>query len=134
MYEADIRWQKLVQAGCIFAIIIACMGLFGLSGINAANRVKEIGIRKVLGANISDIVITLSIHFTGMIAVAILIATPIAWWMMNSWLEDFHYRITISPWMFAGVSLVALMIAMITVGYQAVKAAVVNPVESLKAD
>jgi putative ABC transport system permease protein len=134
MYEADTRWQQLVQAGCIFAIIIACMGLFGLSGINASNRVKEIGIRKVLGADVKDIVVSLSLHFTGMIGLAILIAAPVAWWMMSSWLEDFQYRIILSPWMFVGVSAVALMIAMFTVSYQAIKAAVVNPVESLKAD
>lgn len=134
MYEADIRWQRLVQAGCIFAILIACMGLFGLSAINAANRVKEIGIRKVLGANIPDIVVTLSTNFVMMIAIAILIALPVAWWMMSAWLEDFEYRISLTPWMFVGVSAVALTIAMCTVGYQAVKAAVVNPVDSLKAD
>jgi len=132
MYEADIRWQRLVQSGCIFAIVIACMGLFGLSAINASNRVKEIGIRKVLGASIRDIVVTLSGNFIGMISIAIIIATPISWWMMNSWLQDFEYRITISPWMFAGVSVVALLIAMCTVSYQAIKAALINPVKSLK--
>jgi putative ABC transport system permease protein len=132
MYEADIRWQRLVQSGCIFAIVIACMGLFGLSAINASNRVKEIGIRKVLGASIADIVVSLSRNFIGMISIAILIATPISWWMMNSWLQDFEYRISISPWMFAGVSVVALLIAMCTVSYQAIKAAIVNPVKSLK--
>jgi putative ABC transport system permease protein len=134
MYEADTRWQQLVQAGCMFAIIIACMGLFGLSGINAANRVKEIGIRKVLGANVKDIVLSLSLHFSGMIGIAILIAAPIAWWMMSAWLEDFQYRILLTPWMFAGVGIVALFIAMFTVSYQAIKAAVVNPVDSLKAE
>jgi putative ABC transport system permease protein len=134
MYEADARWQQLVQVGCIFAIFIACMGLFGLSGINASNRVREIGIRKVLGANVKDIVVSLSFHFTGMIGLAILIAAPVAWWMMSSWLQDFQYRIMLSPWMFAGVGVIALMIAMFTVSYQAIKAAVVNPIESLKAD
>ncbi|MET0299902.1 MAG: FtsX-like permease family protein [Flavitalea sp.] len=134
MYEADKRWQRLVQAGCIFAILIACMGLFGLSAINAANRVKEIGIRKVLGASVPDVVISLSRNFVGMILIAFLIAAPVAWWLMSSWLQDFEYRIDISLWMLVVVGLVAFLIAMCTLGYQAVRAAIANPVESLKAE
>jgi putative ABC transport system permease protein len=134
MYAADIRWQGLVQAGCVFAILIACMGLFGLSAIDASNRVKEIGIRKVLGATVRDIVVKLSFNFIGMIAIAVLIASPIAWWMMDAWLQDFEYRIAITPWMFAGVTAVAFIIAMCTVSYQALRAAIVNPINSLKAE
>src|SRR3984885_10564028 len=105
MYESNNRWQKTIQASCFFAILIACMGLFGLSAINAINRTKEIGIRKVLGASIKDIVATLSSSFLIMIFIAIVIATPIAWWIMNKWLEDFAYRINISWWMFAVIGI-----------------------------
>lgn len=129
MYEADMRWQKLVQASCLLAVIIACMGLFGLSAINASNRTKEVGIRKILGADIKDIVTSLSRNFIGMIAISILIAVPIAWWIMNSWLQDFEYRIVITPWMFVVVALAAIGIALLTVSYQAIKAAITNPVE-----
>ncbi len=134
MYEPEKRWQKVVQASCFFAVFIACMGLFGLSAINAMNRTKEIGIRKVLGASVQDIVTILSKNFLLMIAVAICIAAPVAWWLMNKWLEDFAYRINISWWMFAVIGLAALVIALSTVIFQAVKAANANPVDSLRAE
>ncbi|MES1222756.1 MAG: FtsX-like permease family protein, partial [Bacteroidota bacterium] len=133
MYEADKRWQKTMAASCFFAIFIACMGLFGLSAINAVNRTKEIGIRKVLGASVKDIVASLSTSFVFMIAIAILLATPIAWWIMNKWLEDFAYRIQISWWMFAVTGLIALFIALAAVSYHAIKAAMANPVKALRA-
>ena len=134
MYEAESRWQKTIQASCFFAILIACMGLFGLSAINAVNRTKEIGIRKILGADIKDIVGTLSAHFFLLVIISILIATPIAWWIMNSWLKDFAYRIQLSWWMFAIVGITALLIALITISIQAIKAAVANPVDSLRTE
>ena len=134
MYEADKRWQKTISASCFFAIFIACMGLFGLSAINAVNRTKEIGIRKVLGASVKDIVTSLSTSFVFMIAIAILIATPLAWWIMNKWLEDFAYRIHISWWMFAVTGLIALLIALGAVSYHAIKAAMANPVKSLRTE
>lgn len=134
MYEPDMRWQKIIQASCFFAVFIACMGLFGLSAINAMNRTKEIGIRKVLGASVQDIVTILSKNFLLMIAVAICIAAPVAWWLMNKWLEDFAYRINISWWKFAVIGLAALVIALSTVIFQAVKAANANPVDSLRAE
>jgi len=134
MYEADIRGQKTIQASCFFAILIACMGLFGLSAINAANRTKEIGIRKVLGADIKDIVTSLSANFLVLVAISVLIAVPISWWMMNSWLEDFAYRINISWWMPAVVGTMALLIALATVSLHAVKAAIANPVKSLRTE
>jgi len=134
MYEPEMRWQKIIQASCFFAVFIACMGLFGLSAINAMNRTKEIGIRKVLGASVQDIVTILSKNFLLMIAVAICIAAPVAWWLMNKWLEDFAYRINISWWMFAVIGLAALVIALSTVIFQAVKAANANPVDSLRAE
>jgi len=134
MYESDMRWQKTIQASCFFALLIACMGLFGLSAINASNRTKEIGIRKVLGASIKDIVSSLSLRFLLMVILAIVIASPAAWWIMNKWLEDFAYRIDISWWMFAIVGFIALIIALCTVSFQAIKAALANPVESLRTE
>lgn len=134
MYETDMRWQKAIQASCFFAIFIACMGLFGLSAINASNRTKEIGIRKVLGASVKDIVGNLSYSFLVMVLLSIVIATPLAWWMMNSWLQDFAYRIQISWWMFGLVALMAVVIALATVSFQAVKAALANPTKSLRAE
>lgn len=134
MYEADMRWQKIIQASCFFALFIACMGLFGLSAINAINRTKEIGIRKVLGANITDIVATLSSGFIAMVFLSIVIAMPLSWWIMNKWLEDFAYRIHISWWMFAAVGIMALLIALLTVSFQAIKAALANPVKNLRTE
>lgn len=132
LYDADMRWQKIIQASCFFAILIACMGLFGLSALNAANRTKEIGIRKVLGATVKDIVATLSAGFIVTFLIAIIIAVPIAYWIMNNWLQDFAYRITISWEIFFVAGLTALSIALLTVSFQAIKAAVANPVKSLR--
>jgi putative ABC transport system permease protein len=132
MYEADLIWQKTIEASCFFAIFIACMGLFGLSAINAINRTREIGIRKVLGAGVGNVVGTLSKSFLAMILIAILIAVPVSWLIMNDWLADFAYRITISWWMFALVGCSAIAIAGITVSFQAVKAALANPVDALR--
>jgi putative ABC transport system permease protein len=134
MYKPEVRWQKTIQASCFFAVFIACMGLFGLSAINAANRTKEIGIRKMLGATVSQVVTTLSKNFMVMVAIAILIAMPIAWWLMNNWLEDFAYRIDFSGWILFFAGLAAVLIALIAVGFQAIKAAMANPVNSLRTD
>ena len=134
MYEGEVRWQNIIQASCFFAIIIACMGLFGLSAINTTNRIKEIGIRKVLGASVREVVSSLSFRFIIMVLIAFVIAIPASWWMMNKWLEDFEYRITITWWMYVLVGVAAMLIALLTVGYQSVKAAVANPVDSLRTE
>lgn len=134
MYKPEMRWQSVIRSACLFAIFISCLGLFGLSAINAANRTKEIGIRKVLGASIRDIAVLLSRSFVGMVVIALLIATPAAWWLMNGWLEDFAYRIHISWWMFGLVGLCALVIALGTVSIQAIRAAVANPADSLRTE
>ncbi|MEO6718932.1 MAG: FtsX-like permease family protein, partial [Ferruginibacter sp.] len=134
MYEADKRWQDIIQAACFFAIFIACLGLFGLSSINAVNRTKEIGIRKVLGANIKDVVTTLSSGFMLMFIIAIVIAAPLGYWIMNNWLKDFAYRINLRWWMFISIGFIALVIAFAAVGYQAIKAAIANPVKSLRTE
>ncbi|MFI5156350.1 MAG: ABC transporter permease [Chitinophagales bacterium] len=134
MYEADLRWQQTIQASCFFAILIACMGLFGLSAINVANRTKEIGIRKVLGAGLKDIVLSLSKNFILLVSISILLAAPVAWWILNKWLEDFAYRTNISWWMILLVGCSSLAIAMLTVGFHAVKASLANPVKSLRTE
>jgi putative ABC transport system permease protein len=134
MYEADKRWQSIIQAACFFAIFIACLGLFGLSSINAVNRIKEIGIRKVLGANIKDIVAALSSGFVITFLIAVATAVPLAYWIMNSWLQNFAYRIHLSWWIFLLVGLIALIIAFAAVSIQAIKAAIANPVKSLRTE
>ena len=134
MYESDKRWENTIQASCFFAILIACMGLFGLSAINAINRTKEIGIRKVLGASVKDIAATLSSGFITMVTLAIIIATPVSYWVMSRWLEDFAYRINLSWWMFAAAGCISFIIALATTSFQTFKAAVVNPVDSLRSE
>ncbi len=110
------------------------MGLFGLSAINAINRTKEIGIRKVLGANVKEIATTLSSSFLLMVSIQLVIATPLAWWIMSKWLEDFAYRIDINWWMFAAAGGIAFIIALATASFQTIKAAMVNPVDSLRTE
>ncbi len=134
MYAADMRWRKAVEIGSGFAILIACLGLFGLSAITAANRTKEIGIRKVLGAGLGDLAATLSLGFLGMIVLAFAIAAPVAGWLMNRWLQGYAARIDIGWWMYALVGLAALMVAAATIGMQVWKAVRRNPVEALRTE
>jgi len=116
----------------LLTIFIACLGLFGLAAFTAEQRKKEIGIRKVLGANLYKIISLLSTHFLGLILIAFLISTPIALWLFSRWLQDFNDRVNIPWWSFAVAGIFALVIALLTVGYQALKAARANPIESLK--
>lgn len=116
------------------SIFLACLGLFGLASLAAVNRTKEIGIRKVLGASIANVTILLSKDFLKLIIVAITIASPIAWYFMNNWLQDFAYRITIEWWMFALTGLLTIGIAFMTLCYQSIKAALINPVQSLRSE
>ena len=132
MYRAEQRVGKVALSFSLLAIVIACLGLFGLTTYMVEQRVKEIGIRKVLGASVSGIVAMLSKDFVKLVLIALLIASPIAWWGMNKWLEDFAYRIDIQWWMFAVAGLAAVAIALLTVSWQAIRAAVANPVESLR--
>ena len=133
-YEADIRFRGLFTFFSGFAILIACLGLLGLATYSAQQRTKEIGVRKVLGASVGSIVQLLSKDFMQLVCVAIVIATPVAWWAMSKWLEGFAYRINISWWVFAIAGLLALLIAIITVSFQAIKAAIANPVRSLRTE
>lgn len=113
-------------------LLIACMGLLGLSMLFAQQRTKEVGIRKVLGASVAGVVLLLSKDYIKLVVIAAFVASPIAWWVMNKWLEDFAYRINIHWWMFALVGLTAVALTMLTVGWQAARAAVANPVKSLR--
>src|SRR6185312_12077376 len=132
MYVPERRWQQTVEVSCLFAILIACLGLFGLSAINAANRTKEIGIRKVLGAELNDLLASLTSGFVRMVGLAVLISAPLGWWLMNKWLDDFAYRIEIRWWMLAVVGAVAFLIGLATVSFTVWRAARANPVESLR--
>jgi putative ABC transport system permease protein len=134
MYNSEEKLSELLWVFTIMAIIVGCMGLFGLAAFNAEQRTKEIGIRKVLGANVLDIVGLLSRSFLVLIVIASLIAFPIAWWAMNNWLKDFPYRITISWWMFGMAIMAALAIALLTVSFQSIKAALISPVKSLRTE
>ena len=134
MYNSEEKLSELLWIFTIMAIIVGCMGLFGLAAFSAEQRTKEIGIRKVLGANVFNIVGLLSKSFLALIVIASLIAFPIAWWAMNNWLKDFPYRIMISWWMFAVAIIAALAIALLTVSFQSIKAALTNPVKSLRTE
>ena len=133
-YITEITLSQIINTFTIIAILISCLGLFGLAAFSAEQRNKEIGIRKVLGASTAGIVQLLSKDFVLLVAVAIVIGTPIAWWGMSVWLQAFAYKITISWWMFALAGLLAMFIALFTVSTQAIKAALANPVKSIKAE
>jgi putative ABC transport system permease protein len=133
-YQSDERLLKVISIFATLAIIIACIGLFGLSIYTAKQRTKVIGIRKVLGASVTGVVQLLSKDFIKLVGIAILIASPIAWWAGNKWLQDFAYRININAWIFISAGIIALMIAMFTVSFQAIKAAIANPVKSLRTE
>jgi putative ABC transport system permease protein len=134
MYNSEEKLSELLWIFTIMAIIVGCMGLFGLAAFSAEQRTKEIGIRKVLGANVLDIVGLLSKRFLILVIIASLIALPIAWWAMNNWLKDFPYRIIISWWMFSVAIIAALVIALVTVSFQSIRAAIANPVKSLRTE
>ncbi|MGN8067548.1 ABC transporter permease [Mucilaginibacter sp. SG564] len=133
-YENEATLSQIINSFTLVAIVISCLGLFGLAAFSAEQRSKEIGIRKVLGASVSGIVALLSKDFLKLVVVALVIATPIAWWGMSKWLQAFVYRINISWWMFALAGSLAVLIALFTVSFQAVKAALMNPVKSLKSE
>jgi len=133
-YEQEQRLGKIVRYASLLSIFIACMGLFGLATLVVVRRTKEIGIRKVLGADVRTIVTLLSKDFVVLVIIASLIAFPIAWWALHKWLQDFAYRINI-PWLaFLGAALLALVVALLTVSIQAIKAALTNPVKSLRTE
>jgi putative ABC transport system permease protein len=132
LYRSETRMQTIFSYFAILAIIISCLGLFGLASYIAERRKKEIGIRKVLGANVFNLSYLLSLQFTKWVFISNLIAWPVAYFLMNRWLQDFAYRVDISFWLFPLAGLLVLVVALLTVLYQAIKAALVNPVKSLK--
>jgi putative ABC transport system permease protein len=133
-YKADSRFGQVFGLFAFLAILIACFGLLGLSAYNVLQRTKEIGIRKVLGASIRQLIILLSKEFLYLVLVSQAIAIPLTWWVMHNWLKDFAYRISIQWWVFALAGSLAILIALLTVGFQALKAAVDNPVKSLRSE
>jgi putative ABC transport system permease protein len=134
LYNSESRFQKVFITLVVLGIIIACLGLLGLSIFAAQQRVKEIGIRKVLGASAANLVTLLSKDFLKLVGFAFLFAIPIGWWAMNKWLQDFAYRIQIQWWVFIIAAMIAMFIALITISSQALKAAVANPVKSLRTE
>ena len=133
MFQNEMLISKLSRVFATLAILISCLGLFGLAAYTAERRTKEIGIRKVLGASIAGIAGLLSRDFLKLVTVSCLVAFPAAWWMMHNWLQGYQYRITISWWIFL-CGFAAIIIALITVSFQAIKAAIANPVKSLRTE
>lgn len=133
-YQKEEMIGKLITAGTIMAILISCLGLLGLISLMTVQRTKEIGIRKVLGASVAQITTLLSKHFLKLILFALIIATPLAYFIMQKWLQGFAYRIQISWWIFALSGITAILIALITISFQSVKSALANPVKSLKSE
>jgi len=133
-YAAEKKFAKIFLYFSVLSIVIACLGLYGLTAYSASQKVKEIGVRKVLGATVNNLAIMLSRDFLKLILVAFIIAVPIAWYIMNNWLMDFAYRTDIAWWMFGAAGLLVLMIAIVTVSFQVIKAAVANPIKSLRTE
>lgn len=133
-YEAEQRLGRIFIVFTILSILIACLGLFGLATFNAEKRTKEIGVRKVLGASVGQISYRLTVDFLKLVGIAILISLPVGWYLMNKWLQDFSYRIEIPWWVLALAGLLAISIAVLTVSYQSIKAALTNPIKSLRMD
>ncbi|WP_121355034.1 ABC transporter permease [Flavisolibacter nicotianae] len=134
MYKVEQRTGKLGLSLAVIAILIACLGLLGLAMFTAEQRIKEIGIRKVLGATVTNLVSMLSKDFLKLVLLAPVIAFPVSWWIMNKWLQDFAYRTAIGWWIFALAAIMAVVIALLTVGSQAIRAALANPVKNLRTE
>ena len=133
-YLAEQRMGTIFIVFTSLAIIIACLGLFGLAAYAAEQRTKEIGIRKILGANVSTIAAMLSFDFIKLVLISILIALPAGWFLMNKWLQDFAYRESVQWWVLPLAGFVAILIAIITISFQAIRAAFANPVNSLRSE
>ncbi|MES2111072.1 MAG: ABC transporter permease [Bacteroidota bacterium] len=133
-YESEISMSNIINAFTIMAVAISCLGLFGLAAFSAEQRKKEIGIRKVLGASITSVVTALSKEFIWLVGIAFVLATPAAWWAMHQWLQAFAYKVPVSWWMFAAAGALSIIIALLTVSFQAIRAALANPVRSLRSE
>jgi putative ABC transport system permease protein len=126
--------STLILTFSLIAILISCLGLLGLAAFTAQQRVREIGIRKILGATVANIMFLLSQDFIRIVLLSVLIATPIAWYAMHRWLQNFAYHIPLTPWIFAGAGALATLIALVTIGAQSVRAATSNPAHSLRSE
>ncbi len=133
-FKTETLIGKLASVFSILAIVISCLGLFGLAAYTAERRTKEIGVRKVLGATVTGIAVLLSKDFLKLVGIACIVAFPVAWWVMNNWLQTYAYRIAISWWIFFIAGVTAILIALLTVSFQAIKAALANPVKSLRTE
>jgi putative ABC transport system permease protein len=133
-YKAEQRTGKILGIFTGLTIFVACLGLFGLATFTAEQRIKEIGVRKVLGASVASVVGLLSIDFLKLVTIGIALAMPVAWYMMTKWLQDFEYKITMTWWMLALSALMSIIVALATISFQSVKAALTNPVKSLRSD
>lgn len=133
-YKAEQKTGQILGTFAGLTIFVACLGLFGLATFTAEQRTKEIGVRKVLGASVAGIIALLSRDFLKLVIIALLIATPAAWWLMDRWLEEFAYKIDVTWWMFALAGALSVLVALCTISYQSVKAALMNPVESLRSE
>ncbi len=134
MYKAEQTLSRIVNLATLVSILISCLGLFGLATLTAFQRTKEIGVRKVLGASVASVVALLSREFVALVGIAIVIATPLAGWGMKQWLNNYAYQIDLSWWLFAGAAALALFIALATVAFQSIRAAIANPVDSLRSE
>src|SRR4029078_5835535 len=134
LYSSEIRLGTIMNLFAGIAIVLACLGLFGLSAYTVQQRFKEIGIRKVLGASVSNIAVTLSRDFILLTCIAIIIAVPVAWWASAKWLQGFSYRTSVTWNVFVIAALATILLAIITVSFQAIKAAIANPVKSLRTE
>jgi putative ABC transport system permease protein len=133
-YQAEISLSNIINSFTIMAILISCLGLFGLAAFSAEQRQKEIGIRKVLGASVAGVVGLLSREFIWLVGIAFVLATPLSWWAMHKWLQGFAYKVHVGWWMFAIAGILSIVIALLTVSFQAIKAALANPVKSLRSE
>ena len=134
MYKSERTVSALAKVFAVLAILITVLGVFSLASYTAEQRTKEIGIRKVLGASVTSVTKMLSKDFIKLVVIACLIAFPLSWWAMNQWLQSFAYRINISWWIFLAAGVIAILIALITVSFQAIRAAMANPVKSLRSE
>lgn len=134
LYVGEQRTSKLFGVAAGLAIILACLGLFGLAAFTTIQRTKEIGIRRVLGANISDVTMLVAKNFLQLVGIAIVVAIPLAWWAGNHWLQDFAFRISVHPYIFIATAIITVLIALCTVSFHAVKTALTNPVKSLRTE
>jgi putative ABC transport system permease protein len=134
LYSSELRLGRIIRGASLLAITLACLGLFGLSSYSVHQRIKEISVRKVLGASVRNILLLLSGRFIRLALISLLIAFPLAWWMMNSWLNGFSYRTTLGIDIFLKAGAVTILITLITISFQSVKAALAKPAKSLKSE